>query len=335
MDMISNDLNEFLDGLEKLLEEGDPAALDSVIAIQCTTPEIRNAVLVDALVLSCAGRYLNMVKHLLAEYGLDPNATSQTIDELRGQPPLILAAKCVDWISMQLESNIDSQVETIVQLFRHGARLSCPSRLGKTALSYVTHVRVADALLACEDAEDLQKALAQKDNEDERDALLQALGKDGDDPFNTQYALQLIERGANIHTVDKWGSTALMLAVMNNHLLVVSMLARNDDLMLAKTADHMNIWHLVTAHKESSGDPAIIDILLSRHAIIDTGVDEIDKRGYTCFHYSAESGMTNALVKALAHRHKESLEVAEPNEGLTPVTSRRKSRQHRACRNNT
>ena len=84
MDMISNDLNEFLDGLEKLLEEGDPAALDSIIAIQGTTPEIRNAVLVDALVLSCAGRYLNMVKHLLAEYGLDPNVTSQTIDELRG-----------------------------------------------------------------------------------------------------------------------------------------------------------------------------------------------------------------------------------------------------------
>lgn len=162
MDMISNDLNEFLDGLEKLLKEGDPAALDSVIAIQGTTPEFRNAVLVDALVLSCAGRYLNMVKHLLTEYGLDPNATSQTIDELRGQPPLILAAKCVDWLPMQLESNIDSQVETIVQLFRHGARLSCPSRLGKTALSYVTHVRVADALLACEDAEDLRKLLLKR-----------------------------------------------------------------------------------------------------------------------------------------------------------------------------
>lgn len=319
MDIISDDLKLSLEVLKKTIEEGDPAELDSVIAIQSTTREFGNAVLIDALVFSCAGPHLHMVKHLLAEYGLDPNATSETIYEHRGKTPLMLAVGCFYLPSMQLESNIDSQVEMVVQLLHFGARLSWPNVHGETALSDVTHVRIAVALLACEDAVDLHEALAHKNNERERDALLQILEKDGAHPFNAQYALRLIERGANIHTVDSLGVTALMLAVINNHFSVVSMLARNNDLMRAKTADQQNIWHLLTDDEKPSWDPAIIEILLSRDAVIDTGVDEVDKYGRTCFYYSAHYGSTNALVKALTHRHKESLELVDPEEGLTPL----------------
>ncbi|KAM0703343.1 hypothetical protein Q7P35_009281 [Cladosporium inversicolor] len=320
MNTISDDLKLSLEVLKKTIEGGDPAELDFVIATQSTTREFRDAVLIDALVFSCAGAHIHMVRHLLAEYGLDPNATSETIYEHRGKPPLMLAVECFYLSSMQLESNIDSQVEVVVQLLHHGARLSWPNVLGETALSYVTHIRIADALLACEDVEDLQKALAHKNNEHERDALLQILEKDGTHPFREQYALRLIERGANIHTVDSSGATALMLAVINNHFSVASMLARNNDLMRAKTAEQKNIWHLLTDNdKKPYWDPAIIEILLSRDEVIDIGVDEIDKYGHTCFYYSAYHGFTNALVKALAHRHKESLEVVDPEEGLTPL----------------
>lgn len=258
-----------------------------------------------ALALSCERGNHGAVRFLLAQEGVDANQASKLYKDGEDVPPLTLAVlSCCNALT-SLKSNradgethsggdedVINRIDIIRSLVEHGALLHTQDANGKTVLSHITHLEVAETISTSITTSALQEALEVHDKKG-CNALMCALEAHS----HSSVASHFIDKGANIHAVDGGGRSVLMYAVWKTTLIWCCGWLSTKTLYVSKTAKSGNIWHHVAMDQDQLWASAMLDTLLSIHEE-NASIDDINDKLKTSPHASAIYG-TVAAAKAI------------------------------------
>lgn len=334
--------HRLVEGLLEAVHSEDLDHLDQVIASQSSLRDPEEVV-ADALAESCRRGYTQVVKHLLIQKHADPSISTQSIDDIRGWPPLVLAVRStgssntegdippsangrpnlhasVEPLSANagragspnLPADFEDRLEIIELLMNHGAQVTQPNPLKKNALFYIGKSRVAKTLLVKADKSDLEKALEAKDSEGYT-ALLSLLGSSVD----SEVPSLLIDSGASLHAVDGDGRSTLVTAVWKNRTDIVRKILRDHKIVAKEDYRKRNIWHHVTyTNTEKVLTDSTIDLLSSIDESV-ASVNQLDEKKRSSLHSSAIWGTTR-IAKIILARSPASVHATEHHE-KTPL----------------
>lgn len=156
------------------------------------------------MALSCESAHQEAAIYLLDQKNADPNSISLAGSGIHTRaPPILLAARSCyryhgghgDDTESRRETRSISAAEIITKLLEYGAKLSITDPRGSNALFYISHLRVADALLGSKDAADVQSALDAR-TPSGKDALIVQFDRDADPSI--ALAKRLVAKGADV-----------------------------------------------------------------------------------------------------------------------------------------
>lgn len=312
--------------LEDAIVGGGLTTLREVI-VKHSQFRARDDVLADALVISCGQGHYEAAHYLLAVENAKADSTSGNVRYCRDIPPLVLAVKYCETTfcqGSQLNAGGDHASSThplpepagsnqpedvlkiIISLLKHGASLTGCGTDGKNALMHVVRVEVAEVLLAFKGENERRKALTQQRDGDGNDALMCAIVNH---ICSDDVALVYIRHGADRHTVDKEGRTALMNAAWKKRVHVIEELVRDQSIAMRLDKRGRNIWHHVAADvglKWIDRSTA----LLFEHVDRELSANATDSVGQTPLHLSALFG-TIAFAEELLEKRNPNVHATE------------------------
>jgi ankyrin repeat protein/Mg2+ and Co2+ transporter CorA len=326
-------LETYLNELEGAISGGDLTILKAVIDKHSDSElRSRNDVLADALVISCDQGYPEAAQYLLADESAKADSVSKNVRQGNNTPPLVLAVKyCEASFHNQLTGHAsddpdECQVEPartdqspngfriLNLLLKHGASLTVCGPDNKNSLSHVVRVEVAELLLAGRGESERRKALVEQRDGNGNDALMLAIQHVC---CSEDVALKYFEYGADKHTVDKRGRTALMSAAWRQRTSVVQLLL--EDKSIAQMTDDRgrDIWHHIASNEDRRQSDDTTKLLFAMKDA-DANVHATDKLGQTPLHLSAYFGTIAIAEELLNHGHVD-VEAVETHEGKTAL----------------
>jgi len=275
-------------------------------------PHHRNRRGCTALAIACDEGHTEVVEYLLSVIGVDPNVAARN-----GRSPLFRSCthNNIDDVTLLLNHGADVHCRAIGHSWRfQHAFVSLPPsweiRRASVSLLHAAVMHGGHRLVQV--LVDHGAPLDEVNNKGETALHILALW---DSKRENRLAMTrtLVEAGANLHLVDRWGQTALVHALRhflnNEHRVVFLLLANGADIHARDREGNTSLHHAVMNRSLTD-----LQLLLDRGA----RVDEQNNLGQTALHIAAQRGFMGAIQELTERRDGADIH-ARDSAGNTPL----------------